>query len=247
MLRFFRQIRQTLLTDNKFSKYLLYAVGEILLVVIGILIALQIDNWNEEQKNKAILNVYYNQILQDFKADSLFIAQLSLHLDSNLVQYQAYKQKIEQPGFPLDSNIISMGNLNWYTSDVKFQTNTINTLQNTGDIKFVPPEIRKELIELKSLQDQTIRIQTFNNELYGERIGYANNFSGGGDFIAINSRNPKFARFYSDENRQIEWLLALQNAQEVKMLGERATLENFQQIAADMYELNKRISTEMKK
>jgi hypothetical protein len=48
MLRFFRQIRQRLLpiaigTNNKFSKYLLYAIGEILLVVIGILIALQID------------------------------------------------------------------------------------------------------------------------------------------------------------------------------------------------------------
>jgi hypothetical protein len=47
MLRFFRQIRQRLLTDNKFSKYLLYAIGEILLVVIGILIALQADFWNE--------------------------------------------------------------------------------------------------------------------------------------------------------------------------------------------------------
>jgi hypothetical protein len=47
MLRFFRQIRQRLLTDNKFSKYLLHAVGVILLVVIGILIAIQVDNWNE--------------------------------------------------------------------------------------------------------------------------------------------------------------------------------------------------------
>jgi hypothetical protein len=46
MLPFFRRIRQRLLTDNKFSKYLLYAVGEILLVVIGILIALQVNNWN---------------------------------------------------------------------------------------------------------------------------------------------------------------------------------------------------------
>jgi hypothetical protein len=49
MLRFFRQLRQRLLSDNKFSKYLLYAIGEILLVVIGILIALQIDNWNEDR------------------------------------------------------------------------------------------------------------------------------------------------------------------------------------------------------
>ncbi|NND93665.1 MAG: hypothetical protein HKN45_02305, partial [Flavobacteriales bacterium] len=50
MIKFFRHIRQRLLTENKFSKYLLYAVGEIVLVVIGILIALQINNWNEERK-----------------------------------------------------------------------------------------------------------------------------------------------------------------------------------------------------
>ena len=52
MIRFFRKIRQDLLTNNKLSKYLLYAVGEILLVVIGILIALQIDNLNEYRKDR---------------------------------------------------------------------------------------------------------------------------------------------------------------------------------------------------
>lgn len=50
MFRFFRQIRQKLLTDSKFSRYLLYAIGEILLVVIGILIALQVDTWNDNRK-----------------------------------------------------------------------------------------------------------------------------------------------------------------------------------------------------
>jgi sensor domain CHASE-containing protein len=53
MIKFFRKIRQKMLTENKFSKYLLYAVGEIILVVIGILIALQINNWNEKEKLKA--------------------------------------------------------------------------------------------------------------------------------------------------------------------------------------------------
>ena len=52
MNNFFRRIRQSLLAENKFSKYLLYAVGEILLVVIGILIALQINNWNEFNKER---------------------------------------------------------------------------------------------------------------------------------------------------------------------------------------------------
>jgi len=52
MIKFFRKIRQQLLSENKFSKYLLYAVGEIILVVIGILIALSINNWNENNKIK---------------------------------------------------------------------------------------------------------------------------------------------------------------------------------------------------
>ena len=49
MIKFFRKIRQKLLTENKFNRYFIYAIGEILLVVIGILIALQINNWNERQ------------------------------------------------------------------------------------------------------------------------------------------------------------------------------------------------------
>jgi len=54
MLRFFRQLRQRLLTENRFSKYLLYAVGEILLVMIGILLALQVNNWNEGRKDRIL-------------------------------------------------------------------------------------------------------------------------------------------------------------------------------------------------
>ena len=50
MIKFFRKIRIKLLTENKFGKYLIYAIGEILLVVIGILIALSINNWNEQNK-----------------------------------------------------------------------------------------------------------------------------------------------------------------------------------------------------
>jgi hypothetical protein len=52
MIKFFRKIRQKMLTENKFSKYLLYAIGEIILVVIGILIALQINNLNEQRKER---------------------------------------------------------------------------------------------------------------------------------------------------------------------------------------------------
>lgn len=46
MIKFFRKIRQRMLSENKFSKYILYAIGEIFLVMIGILLALQVNNWN---------------------------------------------------------------------------------------------------------------------------------------------------------------------------------------------------------
>ena len=51
MIKFFRRVRRQLLAENKFSKYLLYAIGEVVLVVIGILIALQINTWNQERIN----------------------------------------------------------------------------------------------------------------------------------------------------------------------------------------------------
>ena len=53
MINFLRKTRQQLLAQNRVSKYLLYAIGEIVLVVIGILIALQINNWNEFKKDRS--------------------------------------------------------------------------------------------------------------------------------------------------------------------------------------------------
>ncbi|MCK8481178.1 DUF6090 family protein [Psychroserpens algicola] len=66
MIKFFRRIRQSLLSENKFSKYLIYAVGEIILVVIGILIALQINNWNENRKLNLQEQTALNNIHRDF-------------------------------------------------------------------------------------------------------------------------------------------------------------------------------------
>jgi hypothetical protein len=71
MIKFFRKIRQNLLMENKTGKYFKYAIGEIVLVVIGILIALQINNWNENRKEKTFENQVYKQIYNDLISDSL--------------------------------------------------------------------------------------------------------------------------------------------------------------------------------
>lgn len=62
MIKFFRKIRRTLLSEGKTGQYLKYAIGEIVLVVIGILIALQINNWNQARKDDRILNEYLVKI-----------------------------------------------------------------------------------------------------------------------------------------------------------------------------------------
>lgn len=76
MIRFFRKLRQNLLTQNRGSKYLLYALGEILLVVIGILLALQVNNWNEERKQRKLEQDYYCRLLEDINLDERQVADL---------------------------------------------------------------------------------------------------------------------------------------------------------------------------
>jgi hypothetical protein len=76
MIKFFRKIRHQLLTKNKFSKYLLYAIGEIVLVVIGILIALQINNWNTSKIESKNEEIYLYLLSGDLKKDTTQISSV---------------------------------------------------------------------------------------------------------------------------------------------------------------------------
>ena len=69
MINFFRKKRKKMAEDHKTLKYMRYAIGEIVLVVIGILIALQINTWNEESRNKQVERAFYFDILDDLKND----------------------------------------------------------------------------------------------------------------------------------------------------------------------------------
>ncbi|MBT8376347.1 MAG: hypothetical protein KJO22_05725 [Bacteroidia bacterium] len=73
MIKFFRHIRQSLINQNKTKKYLLYAIGEIILVVIGILIALQIDNWNTARINKVTEIKTLNSLYSDLALQTKII------------------------------------------------------------------------------------------------------------------------------------------------------------------------------
>ena len=83
MLTFLRRIRKSLLDSGATSKYLLYAVGEIALVVIGILIALQINNWNEWRKDRQIERTLLYGLMENINTNSQSIVEKILELENS--------------------------------------------------------------------------------------------------------------------------------------------------------------------
>jgi hypothetical protein len=77
MIKFFRKIRQELIFGNKFSKYLIYAIGEIILVIIGILLALQINNRNSERIEKNTFESNLQFVIEDLEQDKIDLLMLT--------------------------------------------------------------------------------------------------------------------------------------------------------------------------
>ncbi|MDX1702448.1 MAG: DUF6090 family protein, partial [Melioribacteraceae bacterium] len=93
MLTFFRKIRKKLLGTANTSKYILYAVGEIALVVIGILIALQINNWNERNKTRAKEYQALSEILSDLDVSITSLNHI-LYTDENNIEQAIYSLNV---------------------------------------------------------------------------------------------------------------------------------------------------------
>lgn len=99
MLFLLRQIRRKLLTENKITTYLLYAMGEIILVVIGILIAVSIDDWNEARINKKKEHDYLVRIKEEAKwnIDVLNAQVQEYEANSNNLESIAHLLSVEAP------------------------------------------------------------------------------------------------------------------------------------------------------
>lgn len=85
MIKFFRNIRKNLLIDNKIGRYLAYALGEIVLVVIGILIALQINNWKQESLDRNTECNYLKDVILDLESQ-IDVIQSQINFESEVIQ-----------------------------------------------------------------------------------------------------------------------------------------------------------------
>jgi len=129
MIPFFRKLRKKLADDNKPLKYLRYAIGEIVLVVIGILIALQINNWNEERKNYFKLTTILNIILEDIKEDAINLKTAIDDLTETNKKTKLFLLPQDFNGFTRDS---LENRLETFNVNIDYQTNGFEYLRNSG-------------------------------------------------------------------------------------------------------------------
>ncbi|MFL1011542.1 DUF6090 family protein [Flavisericum labens] len=168
MIKFFRKIRQRLLTDNKFSKYLLYAIGEIILVVIGILIALQIGNLNEQRK-KYEQGIIQEKALKIDLQNDLEILKLDLeYITKEIKINNAYAERLSN----LTSNIDTLvkivryeyyGGLNTLK---ELNKTTFNSLESTGEIALFEKDLAKNVQEYYTERNTMIATSNNNMRIY---------------------------------------------------------------------------------
>ena len=170
MIKFFRHIRQNLLVKGKTGKYLKYALGEIILVVLGILIALQIDNWNENNKLETRTQDYYHQLLEDLKKDQDFALMIIKMFEERRQAYDNYKKEFYSASLKPRDVYDHLFKLNTHSEQLIFNSNTMEALKNSGDIVLIAPEIRNNLIDLKNFQN-LISSNSLANDLQKNNIG----------------------------------------------------------------------------
>lgn len=148
MIKFFRRFRQKLLSENKFSKYLLYAIGEIILVVIGILIALQINTWNEERKLRVEESNFLGRLKTDLVNDTIYYNQ-QLEESSKTIEHGEYflrglfqlKKSPEEIAHIVD-------HVNAQSKELIVENTTFSELKNAGKFNIISNEtLRSKIID----------------------------------------------------------------------------------------------------
>ncbi|MEY8022154.1 hypothetical protein AB8P51_15050 [Muriicola sp. SD30] len=151
---------------NKTGKYFKYAIGEIILVVIGILIALQINNWNENRKLKESKTEYYEQLLSEINLDIKELNPQIKRVEQSINTYESYLAIFEKSNVSLDSIYHHIKKVEPTFGLIRFNTKTIEVLKSTGDIKLLPKSIKNLLISLENQQNLLSKNQDNNYGMY---------------------------------------------------------------------------------
>ena len=149
--------------EKKSGKYLKYAIGEIVLVVIGILIALSINNWNEERKLKQLQIVYLNRLINDLDHDLMTIEFVEATINENQVVISDFINALNtnQDKNQILKSAIPYFEKGWIISEFVPSTNTYTDLSQTGNMKVID---NTELVnDILSYYGYVTQVENSNN------------------------------------------------------------------------------------
>ncbi|WP_223033792.1 DUF6090 family protein [Hanstruepera marina] len=168
MIKFFRNIRKKLASENKAMAYSRYAIGEIILVVIGILIALQINNWNENRKNKIQEDILLEQLLADFNSN---LKQLDQKISMRNIFMEASKQLLNFIDNPSQREKDSINYNIARTMPYASFDPIIIDLASSGDLNLIKNETLKHALtrwtsEINDVIEDEVIWKDYRNNLY---------------------------------------------------------------------------------
>ena len=172
MIRIFRNIRQKLAAENNVAKYLRYAVGEIVLVVVGILIALQVNNWNSNRIEKNKESVYLKNIKRDLNEQiKSIVVQMNYELNMSQKARSIIKYYKEHHNFHVDSSFTSaIGSLTGRRTFVKINP-TYTELLSSGNVDIISDnKFKGKLINYYLELERVELIINKNNNLFTDAV-----------------------------------------------------------------------------
>lgn len=160
MTRIWKNNRFRNLGQNRIAKYALYAVGEIILVVIGILIALQVNNWNEKNKNSKKEVGYLRNLQQDLRIDSLRLAELKNDFEVAVDSKKVFETNLDG-NYVNDSLVTHFMNQHYFVNDFIPNTTTLDELTNSNGLNLINNEmLRREIVTLyNTYEDLILKLQ----------------------------------------------------------------------------------------
>lgn len=182
MLKIFRRIRQKLLKENRLTRYLAYAFGEIFLVVIGILIALQVNNWNEDRKIKKAEQNLLISLLAEFDTNREILDQ-TIALNKTIIEKSQDIGKYTGPILgkfdELELSNMMVGAFK-YEARIVANQGTIQETINSGKLSILSnPDLRKAII---NWQSDLERVKNQENYVVERRDIAHNYFINSGNF-----------------------------------------------------------------
>jgi hypothetical protein len=202
MIPLFRKLRKQWAEENKRSKYMRYAIGEIILVVIGILIALQINNWNEHHKKLNSASEHLQLLTENLEDDLIQLEDVKTKIDSCLLSVGKLSQQFKMVN-PIDAytpKYIMSALLEYRINPSK---NGLETLNNSGEFSTLKSNLQSDIFNYYILLDRISVREEISNTFIKNR--YEPYFFEHYSHI-LNKDNPwgPLSDYYADDPRQIE-------------------------------------------